>query len=186
MDKQFKVLVILSFISFLLYLIEISDIILMYEIFISILLTFTLLGGAGLLLIVIIDIIRFKIWPKKMAMYIFFLLIVLPFILIYAKRNGVFSGPEYLQATFIGERERMDLTLYKNGNYTIFHNWLFGEVRLEGTYYQRGDTITFYNWFVEDIISKKQVVIDNSKNKIFFDQDSTGKYDESYYYFEIH
>ena len=102
----------------------------------------------------------------------------------YLYRNGFFWGKKIIEATFLDDRSRMDLTLFENGNYLINSNWLFGEESFTGTYKMKNDTIEFINYPVtdNDFIAKKNIIY---RDKIYFRQDNSGHYDTTFYYFQI-
>jgi len=99
-------------------------------------------------------------------------------------QNGGFWGKKLLESAFIDERSRMDLTLFENGKYQIVSNWLIGQESFTGNYKIYKDTIEFEEYPVidNDFISKK-IIIKN--NKIYFKHDNSGKYDTTFYYFQI-
>jgi hypothetical protein len=99
-------------------------------------------------------------------------------------QNGGFWGKKVLESAFIDERSRMNLTLFENGKYQIVSNWLIGQESFTGNYKIYKDTIEFEEYPVidNDFISKK-IIIKN--NKIYFRLDNFGKYDTTFYYFQI-
>ncbi|MEI7508035.1 MAG: hypothetical protein WCJ62_01055 [Flavobacterium sp.] len=111
---------------------------------------------------------------------------IISFTLIYNYRNGAFFGTKYLTGTFLDERSRMDIILYKNGKYIIFSNWLFGEDRFEGNYKVDNDTILFEKYPIidNDFISQK-IVINKVEKKIYFRKNKNGNYNKDFYYFKI-
>jgi hypothetical protein len=185
MHKHFKLLLLLLAISFTSYIIVILDLLLLYEIFIDIILVLTLWGAIGLLAVTINEIFKYKQLPKTL-LSITFIILSGSYILTYEIRNGAFAGPKYLDAAFLDDRSRMDLTLYENGKFVIYSNWLFGEDRYDGIYHLKGDTIVFDKYPVldNDFISK-EILINRTENKIYFRKNKDGIYDESFYYFQI-
>lgn len=185
MHKYFRLLLLLIAISYAAYIVAISDILLAYEIFVDIALVIALWGAAGLLVITIIEIFKYKKLPNTI-LSITFLILTCSYILTYATRNGALSGEKYLEAAFLDDRSRMDLTLYKNGEFVIYSNWLFGEERYTGSYHLKGDTIVFdkYPMPENDFISK-EIVINRTEKKIYFREVGNGNYEMSFYYFQI-
>ena len=121
--------------------------------------------------------------PSKWTLVALFILITsIPLYEFY--QNGGFWGKKVLESAFIDERSRMDLTLFENGKYQIVSNWLIGQESFTGNYKIYKDTIEFEKYPVidNDFISKK-IIIKN--NKIYFRQDNSGKYDTTFYYFQI-
>jgi len=185
MHKYFNYLLLTTFIFFCFYVIEITDLLVSYEIFIDILLIPIVISTCIFLVLVIIQSIKEKKLPKKLQLILFMSLII-SFTLIYNYRNGTFFGAKYLTGTFMDERSRMDINLYKNGKYIISSNWLFGEDRFEGNYKVDNDTISFEKYPVidNDFISQK-IVIDKAEKKIYFRKNKNGNYDKEFYYFKI-
>lgn len=99
-------------------------------------------------------------------------------------RRKDFSGEKKLEAAFIDDRSRMDLTLFKNGKYLIKSNWLFGMEEFKGDYILNKDTIEFkkYPLVENDLLAKKIIM---KKDKIFFRRNKNGEYDTTFYYFQI-
>ncbi len=155
MHKHFRLLLLLVAVSFSAYLVDISDLFLSYEIFIDIIVVFTLWGSVGLLVVTVIEVFKQRQLPKTI-LSIALIIMTSCYILTFALRNGAFAGPKYIDAAFLDDRSRMDLTLYENGKFVIYSNWLFGEERYEGEYHLKGDTIIFDNYPVvdNDFISK--------------------------------
>jgi hypothetical protein len=110
------------------------------------------------------------------------LIVIMP--LNYLYRNGLFWGKKIIEAAFLDDRSRMDLTLFENGNYLINSSWIFGEESFTGTYKMKNDTIEFTKYPVtdNDFIAKKIVI---QGNKIYFSQDIFGHYNTTFYYFQI-
>jgi len=78
----------------------------------------------------------------------------------------------------------MDLTLFENGRYLIKSNWLFGEETFTGKYQMKGDTIEFEKYpVIENDAVAKRIIRKN--NKIYFNLNNQGKYDTTFYYFQI-
>jgi len=124
-----------------------------------------------------------KLLPSKWLLLALFILTTsMPLYEYY--QNGGFWGKKVLESAFIDERSRMDLTLFENGKYQIVSNWLIGQESFTGNYKIYKDTIEFEEYPVidNDFISKK-IIIKN--NKIYFRQDNFGKYDTTFYYFQI-
>lgn len=184
LQKEFNILLLALSIAFGLYIIEIKDWLVMYEIFIDIPLFLILLGAFGLLVITIIGIFKSKQLPKTLSI-IFFLTITMSFSTIYARRNGLIWNKN-IEASFLDDFSRTDITLYDNGKYIIFNNWMFGEMRFEGKYKLLGDTIIFEKMPVtdNDFISK-EIIIDRKSKRIYFRKDKDGNYEKSFYYFQI-
>jgi len=171
--------------SYCFYLLEINDWLLDYEIGLDLLLVFSFIAAIGFLSLYIVKAAMSRRLPSPFSL-IFFLSMLSIYIFTYGNRNGFFWGKQILNAAFIDDRSRIDLELYENGKYFIYHNWLFAEKRFEGTYQFNQDTITFYNAKVIDneFISQK-IVVDNNNNRIYFKKDTDGNYDKSFYYFQI-
>ncbi|NEU08627.1 hypothetical protein GZH53_09920 [Flavihumibacter sp. R14] len=117
---------------------------------------------------------------------VIFTAFLIAFTTTYGERNGMLWGKEIIDSAFIDDRSRMDLTLYENGKFLIYSNWLFGEDRFEGTYKLNGDTIIFDKFPVtdNDFIGQK-IIIDRTERKIYFRKGKDGNYDKSFYYFQI-
>jgi hypothetical protein len=182
--RNFNFLLLAVIVAFGLYIIEIFDLIAMYEIFISIPLSIIILGSLVLFVITIIEIYKLKRLPNTLSILLF-LIIILCWSTIYVKRNGFFWH-KFIVASFIDDFSRTDITMYSNGKYIIFDNWLFGEQRYEGNYKMKGDTIVFKKIPVTDnnFISK-EIILDRMNNRIYFRKDENGNYDKSFYYFQI-
>lgn len=105
---------------------------------------------------------------------------------IYCERNGKFKGKEIINGAFLDERSRIDMSLYENGEFIIFSNWMFGEERFQGNYKIEGDTVTFENYPVIDnnFIAKK-IIIDREESRIYFFRNKEGIYDTTFFYFQI-
>ena len=183
-NRNFNLLLVAISIAFGLYIIEIYDWLVMYEILMSIPLIIIIIGSLVLFVITIIKINRLKERPNTLLIFLF-LIIIICWSTIYAKRNGFFWN-KFIVASFIDDFSRTDITMYSNGKYIIFENWLFGEQRYEGSYKMKGDTIVFKKMPVtdNDFISK-EMIIDRKYNRIYFRKDANGNYDESFYYFQI-
>lgn len=107
-------------------------------------------------------------------------------VLLFGYRSGWFWGNRILNAAFIDERSRMDLELYQNGKFIIASNWFFGEERFEGTYKISSDTIIFDKYpVVDNDFIAKEIIINRPAKKVYFRKDADGKYDTSFYYFQI-
>ena len=93
----------------------------------------------------------------------------------YYYRNGGFWGKKIIEAAFVDDRSRMDLTLFKNGHFIITSNWMIGAGTFTGTYQMRNDTIEFDNHPVvdNDFVAKK-IIIKNKKT--YFRQSKFGYY----------
>ena len=91
-----------------------------------------------------------------------------------------------MEAAFLDDRSRIDLALYKSGDYIIFSNWMFGEERFQGTYQIVNDTIIFNDHPVvdNDFVARK-ILIDKEKKRIYFTKDKNGNYKKDFYYFQI-
>lgn len=137
--------------------------------------------------ILLIKGIRYSFINKKLPStwiltILIFLTISIPIYNYY--QNGGFWGKKIIESAFIDDRSRMDLTLFENGKYQIISNWLIGQESFTGNYKIHNDTIEFERFPVidNDFISKKIVIKDK---KIYFRQNETGKYDTTFYYFQI-
>lgn len=184
-QRNWNILLLLLGTSFGLYIIVAYDYIMKYEIFFGFPLLLTLLGSIGLFFVSITFSIKHKQLPSLTTIIIFTILTT-SYILAYGDRNGLFWGKKIIEAAFIDDRSRVDLSLYKNGKFTIFSNWFFGEQRFEGTYKMNGDTIIFNKCQVVDNgLVSKEIIIDKQKNRIYFNKDKEGKYDTRFYYFQI-
>ena len=119
--------------------------------------------------------------PSLIITFLFFSILI-P--LNYCFRNGLFWGKKVIEAAFLDDRSRMDLTLFENGHFLINSNWLFGDETFTGKYRLRGDTIEFTKYPVtdNDFIEKKIV---RKNNKIYFRKDNADNYDTTFYYFQI-
>jgi len=185
MHKYFNYLLLSTFIFFCFYIIEITDVLISYEIFIDILLIPIFISIAVFFVLTILQSIKEKKLPKRLQLLIV-LSLICSFTLLYKYRNGAFFGTKYLAGSFLDERSRIDIFLYKNGKYIIFSNWLFGEVRFEGNYKVKNDTISFEKFPVieNDFISQK-VIINKAEKKIYFRKNKDGNYNKDFYYFKI-
>lgn len=171
--------------SYALYLVEISDILQFYEIFIFLPIAITLIWSTGLVILIIIKIRETKQQPNLLPVLLT-MVIILGYSLHFGSRNGLFDGEKVLDGAFLDDRSRMDLTLYSNGKYTIYSNWLFGGERFEGRYELKGDTIIFKNYPVvdTDFVAQK-IIIDKEGGRIYFRKLSDGAYDKDFYFFQI-
>ncbi|PKV66455.1 hypothetical protein [Pontibacter ramchanderi] len=178
-------LVLTLTLSYALYLIEVSDILLLYEIFISIPIAITLIWSIGLVVLIVIKIKETGQQPSWLPVLLS-VTVLLAYSLHFGSRNGLFDGEKVLDGAFLDDRSRMDLTLYSNGKYTIYSNWLFGEERLEGQYELKGDTILFKNYPVvgTDFIAQK-IIINKEEGRIYFRKLSDGTYDKDFYFSRI-
>ena len=185
MHKYFNYLLLSVFLFFCLYLIEITDLLISYEIFIDLLLIPLFIAICIFLILSIIHFKKNKKLPENIKLILLMSLIIV-FSIIFAQRNGTFYGEIYIKGKFLDDRSRMDLELYQNGKYIIYSNWLFGEERFEGNYKIENDTITFGKFPVidNDFISQK-VIINKAEKKIYFRKVKKGNYDKSFYYFQI-
>jgi len=183
-EKLSIILLILLGGSYVLYLVEINDLLLMYEIFIDIPLILLLGGSIVVFVKLLILATKQKRLPNKFIV-LGTLVIIILFLLTYGVRNGAFYGEKIIDSAFLDDRSRIDLTLYENGKYTIFSNWLFGEERFQGTYKIKGDTIYFDNYPLKNNFIAKKIVINKKEKKIYFKKNKNGKYDRSFYYFQI-
>ena len=183
-EKLSIILLILLGGSYVLYLVEINDLLLMYEIFIDIPLILLLGGSIVVFVKLLILATKQKRLPNKFIA-LGTLVIIILFLLTYGVRNGAFYGEKIIDSAFLDDRSRIDLTLYENGKYTIFSNWLFGEERFQGTYKIKGDTIYFDNYPLKNNFIAKKIVINKKEKKIYFKKNKNGKYDRSFYYFQI-
>ena len=122
-------------------------------------------------------------FPPKWALISSIVLIVsIP--LNYGYKNGFFWGKKIIEAAFLDDRSRMDLTLFENGRYLIKSNWLFGEETFTGKYQMKGDTIEFEKYpVIENDAVAKRIIRKN--NKIYFNLNNSGNYDTTFYYFQI-
>lgn len=113
-----------------------------------------------------------------------FIILIVSMPLNYCYRNGLFWGKKIIEAAFIDDRSRMDLTLYKNGNFLINSNWLFGDETFTGKYQIKGDTIEFTKYPVvdNDFVAKKII---RKNKKIYFRLNNPSNYDTTFYYFQI-
>lgn len=171
--------------SYSLYLVEINDILLYYEIFISLAIAITLIWSISIVVLIVIRIRETKQLPYWLPISLS-LFILVAYSLHFGSRNGLFDGEKVLDGAFLDDRSRMDLALYSNGKYTIYSNWLFGEQRFEGRYELKGDTIIFKNYPVidTDFVADK-IIIDREKERIYFRRFEDGTYEEDFYYFQI-
>ncbi len=185
MHKYFNYLLLSVFLFFCLYVIEITDLLITYEIFIDLLLIPLFISICVFLILTIIQFKKDKKFPESIKL-ISFVSLIIAFSIIFAQRNGAFYGPIYLKGKFLDDRSRMDLELYQNGKYIVYSNWLFGEERFVGNYKIKNDTIIFGKFPVidNDFISQK-VIIDKAEKKIYFRKNNNGNYDKSFYYFQI-
>jgi hypothetical protein len=183
-EKLSIILLILLGGSYVLYLVEINDLLLMYEIFIDIPLILLLGGSIVVFVKLLILATKQKRLPNKFIV-LGTLVIIILFLLTYGVRNGAFYGEKIIDSAFLDDRSRIDLTLYENGKYIIFSNWLFGEERFQGTYKIKGDTIYFDNYPLKNNFIAKKIVINKKEKKIYFKKNKNGKYDRSFYYFQI-
>ena len=184
-QKKFNFLILLLAVSFVLYIVEIFDWALPYEIFTSITLALIYFGAIGSFVLTIIEATKHKQLPSKLSISIF-MIFLMAYVIIYGNRNGLFWGKKIIESVFIDERSRLDLDLYENGKFLIYSNWLFGESRLEGTYKLVGDTIIFDKPPVtnKNFIAQR-IIIDRTAEKIYFMKGNDGSYDKSFYYFKI-
>ena len=120
--------------------------------------------------------------PKWTLTFCLILLVSMP--LNYCYRNGFFWGKKIIEAAFLDDRSRMDLTLYENGRFLINSNWLFGDETFTGKYHLKGDTIEFTKYPVidNDFVAKRIIRKDK---KIYFRLSDSLHYDTTFYYFQI-
>ncbi len=172
-------------VSLVLYIVEINDWILSYEIFIDLLFIPIIISFIVFFILTIIELNKSRQAPSIISISIFAVFLI-TFVFLYGYRNGLFFGKKIIDSSFLDDRSRMDLKLYENGKYIIFSNWLFGENRFEGNYKLNGDTIVFNKTPVtdNDFISKK-IIINRKENRIYFRKKKDGNYDKSFYYFQI-
>lgn len=124
-----------------------------------------------------------RLFPKFYSFAISFVLIV-SMLLIHCYRNGLFWGSPILEAAFIDELSRMDLELYKNKRYLLVDSWMFGSEQYLGNYQINGDTISLSKFpLTRDSIGIKKLF--RNSNSLYFEQDSTGQYDTTFYKFRI-
>ncbi len=178
------ILLIFLSVSYALYLVDAYDLFVMYEFFIDIPLMLALTGCVGFFVALIILVVKKKQLPDKFVVLVT-MVIAITFFLTYGARNGAFYGKRIINSAFLDDRSRIDLTLYENGKYIIFSNWLFGEERYEGKYTIEGDTILFDKYPLKNDVIAKKVVINKSEKRIYFSKDKDGKYDRNFYYFQI-
>jgi hypothetical protein len=185
LQRNFNFSILSIAVSLGLYVIEIFDWALTYEIFIDIPLILTICSSLVFFVLAIIEAKKSNQLPSIPSILIFAFLLAVS-VSIYGNRNGIFWGEKIIDAAFLDDRSRMDLELYENGKYLIYSNWLFGENRFEGNYKLNGDTIVFTKTPVtdNDFIEQK-IIIDRSARKIYFRKDNEGNYDKSFYYFQI-
>lgn len=185
LQRNFNFSIFSFAVSLGLYVIEIYDWVLSYEIFIDIPLILTFFGCIAFFALTIIEAKKSHQLPSRLSILIFILLLSVS-VSVYGNRNGMFWGEKIIDSAFLDDRSRMDLELYENGKYLIYSNWLFGENRFEGNYKLNGDTIVFNKTPVtdNDFIAQK-IVIDRTAKKIYFRKGSDGNYDKSFYYFQI-
>lgn len=183
MQKHFNISIALFTISFGLYLTEIYDIFLNFEIITTLLGILLLFVAIGLFIASIIRFIHEKQSPNKITL-ILSTTLAISFSIIYSYREGYLTEKIFIKAKFIDDRSRIDIKFYKSGKYVIYSNWLFGEERFEGTYKLKKDTIEFNNYplMENDLIAQKVILI---KDKIYFKKDNKNEYDKSFYYFQI-
>jgi hypothetical protein len=181
--EYFNILNIILCISFGLYLIKSFDFFLSYSIFIDIIIGFLLLCLIALFPYVIYLLIKEKQFPTILATVLFFL-ITSSYILLERNSIEFFLGDKALEASFLDDRSRIDLTLYKNGKYIMHSSWLFGSENFTGKYNMHGDTIEFDKKPLtnNDFIAK---TIIRHGDKIYFFQNKKGLYDTEFYYFKI-
>ena len=120
--------------------------------------------------------------PSKKILYTFLILLAsMP--LNYCYRNGMFWGKKMVEAAFLDDRSRMDLTLFENGHYIISSGTPFSEETYIGKYQLNGDTIEFNKYPVvdNDFVARKII---RKKNKIYFNLLKSGEYDTTFYYFQ--
>lgn len=179
----FNILTIVLSTSFGLYLIESFDPFLSYSIFIDFVIGFLLLCLVALFPYVLYLFIKEKQFPSIITAVLFFL-IISSYILIERNSIGLLLGEKTLEATFLDDRSRMDLILYKNGKYVIHSNWLSGSENFTGKYNMHGDTIEFEKYPMTDnnFIAKKII---RRGDKIYFFLNKKDLYDTDFYYFKI-
>jgi len=102
----------------------------------------------------------------------------------YCYKNGFFWGKKIIEAAFLDDRSRMDLTLYENGHFLISSNWLVGVETFTGKYHINGDTIEFTKYPIvdNDFVAKRIIRKDK---KIYFRLNDSFNYDTTFYYFQI-
>lgn len=150
-----------------------------YQIFLFLLFSISIIS----LIMTIGSWISIRKFPPKWLFFICTILVIsMP--LNYYYRNGGFWGKKIIEAAFLDDRSRIDLTLFENGHFLINSNWLLGDETFTGTYQLHGDTIEFDKFPVvnTDLISKKIII---SGTKIYFAKNKLGNYDTTFYYFQI-
>jgi hypothetical protein len=179
----FNILTVILYTSFGLYLIKSFGPFLSYPIFIDIAIGFLLLCVVVLFPYVLYLFIKEKQFPSIMTTLLFFL-IISSYVLIERNSIGLFLGKKVLEAAFLDDRSRMDLTLYKNGKYVIHSDWIFGSENFTGKYNMHGDTIEFENYPVTDNDFIAKTIIRHG-DKIYFFINKKGLYETDFYYFKI-
>ena len=176
-------LVVSTILTTLLYFILSYDLFSAYDIFLFIFFIVCVIETISFFIKAIKICIYSKIFPSKWLLITFlFFSISIP--LNYCYRNGLFWGKKVIEAAFLDDRSRMDLTLFENGHFLINSSWLFGDETFTGKYLLHGDTIEFtkYPVIINDLIEKKIV---RKNNRIYFRKDNVGNYDTTFYYFQI-
>lgn len=131
----------------------------------------------------IITSISCRQFPPKWT-FISCIVMIISMPLDYSYKNGFFWGKKIIEAAFLDDISRMDLTLFENGHYLIKSNWLFGEETFTGKYQMKGDTIEFEKYpVIENDAVAKRIIRKN--NKIYFNLNNSGNYDTTFYYFKI-
>ena len=179
----FNILTIILCIALVLYLIKSLDFFLSFSIFIDIVIIFLLLCLVTLFPYVLYLFIKEKQLPSIITVVIFFL-IISSYILIERNSIELFLGKKVLEASFLDDRSRMDLTLYENKKYVIHSNWMFGSENFTGKYNMHGDTIEFEKYPVTDNNFIAKTIIRRGC-KIYFFINKKGLYDTDFYYFKI-
>ena len=127
--------------------------------------------------------INFRQFPPKWTLISCIILMVcMP--LNYCYSNGFFWGKKIIEAAFLDDRSRMDLTLYENEHFIINSKWLFGDKTFTGKYHIKGDTIEFTKFPVIDNDFVAKTIIRKDK-KIYFRLNDPLNYDTTFYYFQI-
>jgi len=184
-QNKSNTLLLTSSISLGLYLILIFDLLAAYEIFIVLLLIPMFLISITFLILLIGKSLGYRLMPKAITT-VALASVAITSVLLFGYRSGWFWGNRILNAAFIDDRSRMDLELYQNGKFIIASNWLFGEERFEGTFKISRDTIIFDKYpVVDNDFTAKEIIINRPAKKIYFRKDADGKYDTSFYYFQI-
>lgn len=114
LQRNFNFSILFFAISYGLYVVEIYDWVLTYEIFIDIPLILIIFCSLVFFALTIIEARKSYRMPSISSILIFIMLLIAS-VSIYGNRNGMFWGEKVIDAAFLDDRSRIDLKLYENG-----------------------------------------------------------------------